>query len=59
MLVATAAIFVAAFAVPEAFRSHAVVFGIAFLIVNLMHVSLFTLAGRGASTRRTSPSVTG
>jgi low temperature requirement protein LtrA len=47
MLVAMAAMFVAALAVPDAFGRHAVVFGVAFLIVRLMHVALFALAGRG------------
>jgi low temperature requirement protein LtrA len=61
MLVAMAAMFVAALAVPEAFGRHPLVFGIAFLIVNLMHVSLFALAGRGdpdllAAVLRIAPS---
>jgi low temperature requirement protein LtrA len=47
MLVAMAAMFVAALAVPSAFGSHALLFGVAFLIVNLMHLALFTLAARG------------
>src|SRR5207244_5939349 len=47
MLVAMAAMFVAALAVPDAFGRHALVFGAAFFIVHLMHVALFTLAGRG------------
>jgi low temperature requirement protein LtrA len=46
MLVAMAAMFVAALAVPDAFGHHALVFGAAFLIVNLMHIALFALAGR-------------
>ena len=46
MLVAMAAMFVAALAVPNAFGSHALLFGVAFLIVNLMHLALFTLAAR-------------
>jgi low temperature requirement protein LtrA len=46
MLVAMAAMFVAALVVPTAFSSHAVLFGVAFLIVTLMHVALFTLAAR-------------
>jgi low temperature requirement protein LtrA len=47
MLVAMTAMFVAALAVPEAFGRHAVVFGVAFLIVALMHLALFALGGRG------------
>ena len=61
MLVAMAAMFVAALAVPDAFGRHALVFGLAFLIVNLMHIALFTLAGRGdadllAAVLRIAPS---
>ncbi len=47
MLVAMAAMFVAALAVPEAFDTHGVVFGVAFLIVNAMHLTLYTLGARG------------
>jgi low temperature requirement protein LtrA len=47
MLVGIAAMFVAALAVPDAFGRHALVFGIAFLIVHLMHLTLFAFAGRG------------
>jgi low temperature requirement protein LtrA len=47
MLVAMAAMFVAALVVPTAFGKHAVLFGVAFLIVHLMHVALFSLAARG------------
>jgi low temperature requirement protein LtrA len=46
MLVATAAMFVAALAVPEAFGGHRLVFAVAFLIVLVMFVGLFGLAGR-------------
>jgi low temperature requirement protein LtrA len=46
MLVAMAAMFVAALAVPEAFGRHGVVFGVAFLIVNVMHLTLYALAAR-------------
>jgi low temperature requirement protein LtrA len=61
VLVAMAAMFVAALAVPAAFGRHAVVFGVAFLIVNLMHVTLYALAGRGdpdllAAVLRMAPS---
>src|SRR5437867_822510 len=47
MLVAMAAMFVAALAVPDAFGRHGVVFGVAFLIVNVMHLALYALAARG------------
>jgi low temperature requirement protein LtrA len=47
MLVAITAMFVAALVVPDAFGAHGVLFGVAFLIVRLMHVALFALAGRG------------
>jgi len=46
MLAATAAMFVAALAVPEAFGGHRLVFALAFLIVLVMFVGLFGLAGR-------------
>ncbi|MDQ1730741.1 MAG: hypothetical protein QOK10_900 [Pseudonocardiales bacterium] len=47
MFIAIAAMFLAALAVPEAFDGTGLVFGIAFFIVSLMHVSLFALASRG------------
>src|SRR6476646_3068800 len=47
VLGAMAAMFVAALAVPEAFGSHGVLFGVAFLIVNVMHLTLYALAARG------------
>jgi low temperature requirement protein LtrA len=47
MLVAMGAMFVAALAVPEAFGRHGVVFGVAFLIVIVMQVTLYALAARG------------
>jgi len=61
MLVAMAAMFVAALAVPDAFDRHGVVFGVALLIVFLMYLALFALAGRGdpdllAAVLRTAPS---
>ena len=60
MLVAMAAMFVAALAVPEAFGSHGVVFGVSFLIVNVMHLALYALGVRGdrdllAAIRRIAP----
>jgi low temperature requirement protein LtrA len=61
MLVAMAAMFVAALAVPEAFGRHGVVFGVAFLIVNVMHLTLYALTARSdrdllAAILRTAPS---
>ena len=47
MLPAMAAMFVAALAVPDAFGRHALVFGIAFFIVHLMQIALFSFGGRG------------
>jgi low temperature requirement protein LtrA len=46
MLFAMAAMFVAALAVPDAFGRHGVVFGVAFLIVNVMHLTLYALVAR-------------
>ena len=46
MLVAMAAMFVAALAVPDAFGSHGVLFGVAFLIVAAMHLTLYALSAR-------------
>jgi low temperature requirement protein LtrA len=61
MLVAMAAMFVAALAVPEAFGRHGVAFGVAFLIVNAMWLTLYALAARGdrdllAAILRSAPS---
>ena len=42
-----AAMFVAALAVPDAFGRHGVVFGVAFLIVNVMYLTLYVLGARG------------
>jgi low temperature requirement protein LtrA len=47
MLVAMAAMFVAALAVPETFGRHGVLFGVAFLIVNVTFLALYALAVRG------------
>ena len=47
MLVAMGAMFIAALAVPEAFGRHGVVFGVAFLIVTVMHLTLYALGTRG------------
>jgi low temperature requirement protein LtrA len=46
MLLAMGAMFVAALAVPDAFGRHGVVFGVAFLIVNVMHLTLYALGAR-------------
>ena len=47
MLIAMAAVFVAALSVPDAFGRHGVVFGVAFLIVNVMHLTLYAIGARG------------
>jgi low temperature requirement protein LtrA len=47
VLVAIAAMFVAALAVPDVFGRHGVVFGVAFFVVQVMHVTLYALGGRG------------
>ena len=46
MVVAMAAMFVAALAVPDAFGSHGVLFGVAFMIVTVMHLTLYALSAR-------------
>ena len=46
MLVAMAAMFVAALAVPDAFGSHGVLFGVAFLMVTVMQLTLYALSAR-------------
>jgi low temperature requirement protein LtrA len=46
ILVAMAAMFVAALAVPDAFGSHGVLFGGAFLVVTVMHLTLYALSAR-------------
>jgi low temperature requirement protein LtrA len=46
MLVATAALFIAALAVPGAFGDHRLVFALAFLVVQVTFVGLFAVAGR-------------
>jgi low temperature requirement protein LtrA len=46
MLVAMAAMFVAALAVPDTFGSHGVLFGVAFLIVIVMQLTLYALSAR-------------
>jgi low temperature requirement protein LtrA len=51
MLGATGAMFIAALAVPEVFGRHGVVFGVAFFVVNAMHLTLTALSARGAPDR--------
>jgi low temperature requirement protein LtrA len=47
MLIAIAAMFVAALAVPDTFGRHGVVFGVAFLIVSVTFLALYALTVRG------------
>jgi low temperature requirement protein LtrA len=47
MMVAMAAMFVAALAVPEVFGRHGVLFGVAFSIVAVMQLTLYALSARG------------
>ena len=49
LLVALIAMFVAALAVPGVFTDEGVLFGAAFLVVVVMHLALYALAGRGKS----------
>jgi low temperature requirement protein LtrA len=61
VLVAMGAMFVAALAVPDAFGDHGVLFGVAFLIVNVMHLALYALGARAdrdllAAILRVAPS---
>jgi len=46
VVAAMAAMFVAALAVPDAFGRHGVLFGVAFLIVTVMHLTLYALSAR-------------
>jgi low temperature requirement protein LtrA len=46
LLFAMAAMFVAALAVPDAFGSHGVLFGVAFSVVTVMHLMLYALSAR-------------
>jgi low temperature requirement protein LtrA len=64
MLIAMAAMFVAALAVPDAFGRHGVVFGVAFLVVNVMYLALYSLGARRdrellAAILRTAPMALG
>jgi low temperature requirement protein LtrA len=47
MLAAIAAMLIASLAAPGAFGSDAVIFGVAYLLVRVLHVVLFSIAGRG------------
>src|SRR5262249_16255826 len=51
VLAAIAAMFVGALAVPEAFGSHGVLFGLAFLSVAVMHLALNALSARAEPDR--------
>ena len=46
MFAGMAAMLVGALAVPEAFGAHAVMFGVAYLLVRLLHVLLYAIAGK-------------
>jgi low temperature requirement protein LtrA len=46
MFAAMAAMLVVALAVPEAFDANAVLFGVAYLIVRLLHLGLYAIAGK-------------
>jgi low temperature requirement protein LtrA len=61
MLGAMGAMLVAALAVPQAFGDDAVLFGIAYLAVRVLHLVLYSIAGRGdpgllSAVARTTPS---
>ena len=51
MLASTAAMVVVALAVPEAFGDNAVLFGVAYLLVRLLHLALAAIVGRGDPDR--------
>jgi low temperature requirement protein LtrA len=46
LVVAMGAMFIAALAVPDAFGRHGVIFGFAFLVVVVMHLTLYALSAR-------------
>jgi low temperature requirement protein LtrA len=48
LLVALIAMFIAALVVPGVFGEEGVLFGVAFFVVCVMHLALYTLAGRGS-----------
>jgi low temperature requirement protein LtrA len=52
MFAAMAAMLVAALAAPEAFGSNAVIFGVAYLVVRVLHVLLYGLATNDVNIRR-------
>src|SRR5918996_1072926 len=63
MFAAMAAMLVVALAVPEAFDAHGVLFGVAYLIVRLLQLQLFAIAGKRdpellAAVLRMAPSAT-
>ena len=47
MFVVMGSMLIVAIAVPEAFDEHGVVFGVAYLVVRVMHLALYALAARG------------
>jgi len=47
MFVVMGSMLIVALAVPEAFDEHGVVFGVAYLVVRVMHLGLYALAARG------------
>ena len=47
MFVVMGSMLIVALAVPEAFDEHGVVFGVAYLVVRVMHLALYALAARG------------
>ena len=54
MLASTAAMLVVALAVPGAFGDEAILFGVAYLVVRLVHLVLSVIAGRGDSDRHSA-----
>lgn len=54
MLASMAAMFAVALAVPGAFRDESVLFGVAFLLVRILHVVLSAVVGRGDPSRRSA-----
>jgi low temperature requirement protein LtrA len=54
MLASTAAMLVVALTVPEAFGDEAVLFGVSYLLVRLIHLALSALASRGDAARRSA-----
>jgi len=54
MLAAMAALFCVALAVPGAFEDHGVLFGVAYLVVRLLHLALSTIVTRDDPDRRSA-----